>query len=60
MLFQPWERLLGQRLSLAEVPGLHGSMFDSEHVQALAELLTKLPSVAANMADPTSQAPAQR
>lgn len=60
MLFQPWERLLGQRLSLAEVPGLHGSMFDSEHVQALAELLTKLPSVAANMADPPSQAPAQR
>ncbi|MFN5049533.1 phosphopantetheine-binding protein, partial [Roseateles sp.] len=59
MLFQPWERLLGQRLSLAEVPGLHGSMFDSEHVQALAELLTKLPSVAANMADSTPDTPPQ-
>lgn len=50
MLFRPWERLLGENLELAESPGLHGSMFDSEHVQALAELLTKLPSEPDTMA----------
>ena len=42
LLFQGWQRLFGDRLHSAVVRGLHGSMFEPEHVQALADTLAAL------------------
>ncbi len=39
LLFHGWERLFGERLRSSVVRGLHGSMFDPEHVQHLADTL---------------------
>jgi len=39
VLFRGWERLLGAHLKSCVVRGMHGSMFDSEHVLELARSL---------------------
>ncbi len=39
LLFHGWERLFGERLRSSVVRGLHGSMFDPEHVHHLADTL---------------------
>jgi amino acid adenylation domain-containing protein len=38
-LFRPWRQLLGHHLTEIEVPGMHGTVFDAQHVQALATAL---------------------
>ncbi|HLO96071.1 MAG TPA: thioesterase domain-containing protein, partial [Burkholderiaceae bacterium] len=42
LLFQGWQRLFGDRLHCGVVRGLHGSMFEPEHVQPLADSLLAL------------------
>lgn len=42
LLFQGWQRLFGERLHSTVVRGLHGSMFEPEHVLALADTLASL------------------
>ena len=42
LLFQGWQRLFGERLHSTVVRGLHGSMFEPEHVQHLADSLLAL------------------
>ena len=42
LLFQGWQRLFGERLRSTVVRGLHGSMFEPEHVQHLADSLLAL------------------
>lgn len=44
LLFQGWQRLFGERLHSTVVRGLHGSMFEPEHVQHLADSLLALSS----------------
>lgn len=39
--FRPWRRLMGASLSEAQVPGLHGSIFEPSNVGALAQTLTQ-------------------
>jgi thioesterase domain-containing protein len=36
LLFRPWRKLLGSRLSEEEIPGLHGSIFETSCVHNLA------------------------
>ena len=38
-LFRPWRQLMGPRLVEEQIPGMHGSIFDVQHVQALAAAL---------------------
>ncbi len=40
-LFRPWRQLLGERLAEAQIPGMHGSIFDVQHVDALAAALLR-------------------
>jgi syringomycin synthetase protein SyrE len=40
--FKPWRKLLAPRLTEHQVHGLHGSMFESDNVHALAGLLTEI------------------
>ncbi len=39
--FRPWRRLMGASLSEAQVPGLHGSIFEPSNVGELARALTQ-------------------
>ncbi len=38
-MFRPWRRLMGARLAEVQVPGMHGTVFDSQHVGELASAL---------------------
>jgi amino acid adenylation domain-containing protein len=38
-LFSPWRRVFGTKLLEQEMPGLHGTMFEPGHINALAEIL---------------------
>ncbi|MGM9513624.1 non-ribosomal peptide synthetase [Roseateles sp. DB2] len=42
LLFHGWQRLFGERLRSVVVRGLHGSMFEPEHVHQLADSLEAL------------------
>lgn len=42
LLFQGWQRLFGERMASTVVRGLHGSMFEAEHVSGLADTLAGL------------------
>ena len=38
-MFRPWRRLMGARLGEVQVPGMHGTVFDAQHVGDLAAAL---------------------
>ncbi len=40
-LFRPWRQLMGKRLTEVQVPGMHGTVFDAQHVQELARALLR-------------------
>ena len=40
-LFRPWRQLMGKRLTEVQVPGMHGTVFDAQHVQELARALVR-------------------
>ncbi|MBT9491179.1 MAG: amino acid adenylation domain-containing protein [Paucibacter sp.] len=41
LLFQGWQRLNRERLQTAMVSGLHGSIFEAQHVDELADVIRK-------------------
>jgi amino acid adenylation domain-containing protein len=40
-MFRPWRQLMGVRLREAQVPGMHGTVFDGQHVGELAATLVR-------------------
>ena len=42
MLFGSWKKLLGPRLTVRHVAGMHGSIFSAEQVQELASVLSDI------------------
>ncbi|GAA5184806.1 hypothetical protein GCM10025771_39720 [Niveibacterium umoris] len=38
-LFRPWLQLSGERMTVRQIAGLHGSVFDADHVDGLAAAL---------------------
>ncbi|KQP17972.1 non-ribosomal peptide synthetase [Pseudorhodoferax sp. Leaf267] len=40
-LFRPWRQLMGRQLTEVQVPGMHGTVFDAQHVRELAGALAR-------------------
>jgi syringomycin synthetase protein SyrE len=56
LLFQGWHRLMPKKVETRMVSGLHGSIFETQHVDELAEVLRQFLASASHSSATTAQA----